>query len=401
MNCKDCNELLDHGVFADLAADERREIETHAAGCPACAARLKEAVAYDRLLSGFFDSREAALAARRRRWAPWSWRVLAVAAALAISAFGGQFVGRSRGQADGRRQYASLFAQADASSMPPAEVLRSAAGLGFENGFMDLDFGRDSGFVPSPGNDPLFAELDSSVTHSGRPSLKIYQRSNSGDVVRHIGLPLPVGTEVKLIFWALLPKGGTNTNKWISASLRGDAADGGTAAGSAVELYDASPNWRPYILSLGIFKPSTGFDICFGTGGDGLYRGWDWAGWIDDAQVDLCLHPQEPIAWSGSGDVLRARLVLPAPYRAEDVDPASVRLIAYSHEYAPVSPVAHPSGFAKGVYRFESADAIKALRAGNPDLPGTPAVASIRGRVRYRGWQVPFMCSLVGSSPGP
>jgi anti-sigma factor RsiW len=105
MTCESCSSLIDDYVDGLLAADERRAIDAHLAGCAACrtlaadlgtirrvAGDLERHVPPPRVWNGLAAAVEAE--PRRRSWAAavFSWRPLAAAALVVLLAGGGAWL---------------------------------------------------------------------------------------------------------------------------------------------------------------------------------------------------------------------------------------------------------------------------------------------------------------------
>jgi len=173
------------------------------------------------------------------------------------------------------------------------------------------------------GDSEHYEEVDATVSHSGGQSIKLYQRAYGGRVRRDFNLPLPEGTLIKLSFWVLCPRGGSFENKHFSGGL-------GTpdAMLANLDVFDASPNWRPYVLSTSLSSFTDRFHVEFGTGsGNGSYQGFDWATWVDDVKVEVVLKA-EAQSWTVTDDDIAVVVRLPEGYERAKIVPGSARLVS-------------------------------------------------------------------------
>jgi hypothetical protein len=240
---------------------------------------------------------------------------------------------------------------------------------------------------------PGFATLDASVTNSGEPSLKLIQRSASGRLEQNIPVPLPSGTEIKLGAWIYSPRGGSPDNKYFAMGV----STPGIGNVASIDILDASPVWRPYILSTVLTKPTTSISLTLTMTGNGTYEGWDWATWVDDVFVGISM----PL--SGTCRQIQDSLVIDARV-PEGFDTSNLsESVQFNAVYDPPNEIAHNisgrviKGTDHRTFRvvIDSPVAIDALTMENPDTHG-PASGSVAGRLQYGSYSVPFYIPLTG-----
>jgi len=240
---------------------------------------------------------------------------------------------------------------------------------------------------------PGFATFDRSVSHSGGPSLRLLQRWGSGKLSQTLPIPLPAGTQVTFGAWVFAPRGGSARNKYFAMFV--ESPDSGNEA--SVDILDASPAWRPYLLKTVLAKPVRSPSLILSmSDGYGKYTGSDWATWVDDVFVG------DSMPLSGTCRLVRGSLIIdasmPGGFDASKVDPDSIRFWAsYDDENSTGIPGRIIPGPDHKTIRvvIDSPKAAAKLNSGNKDTQG-PATGAVWGRVQYGPYSVPFKISITG-----
>jgi hypothetical protein len=415
MTCRQVERAIAGSPISDLSPEVLGGLQMHAAGCPACAALLQREALADALLSAHVPpslvlktaeepegipvetaKRLAEGRNARKRGTTWGPgpRWLAYAAASLMLVGVGEEIGRRKSTASAaeRGVLSSVVTPALADHIPPELMLHGVEDSGFESGtivregFNDLKDGRWH-TRPSPHT----AIIDRRVAHSGRSSLKLFQREYGGHVERHFDLPLPPGTKIRYAVWAKSPSGGSVNNKYFTAGLNVNGV--GNLQATVIQ---ASPEWKEIMYEFGTEHFAAGFGVAFSTSfGDGRYKGWDVATWVDDFSLSVLLNGRATYSLD-KGDRLTVRLVLPAPYRIEDVDRDSITWTDESDDrHPPVRPVSVEPVNGAIEATFEDHEAAEILRLGAPNGQD-PSNANIWGRVRYGKFSVPFFAGFYG-----
>ena len=236
-----------------------------------------------------------------------------------------------------------------------------------------------------------FASLDDHVSHSSGRSIKLVQRSGSGELQQDIPIPLPAGADITVGAWILAPRGGSADNKYLEVFVR----PSNSSAKASSFVLDASPNWRPVILRTTLEKPTNSFLIDFSVAnGYGNYLGWDWATWVDDIFIGVLIHMEGHFVEDHGELVIDAKL--PPGYTADMVEKKSIVFNAYderAREIAGSELATSHSGTVR--LAIKSPVAVRAMRTPNRDT-GWPPSAWVFGRLRYHQYSIPFQIGIHG-----
>ena len=184
---------------------------------------------------------------------------------------------------------AEAIQQAASTSVPlPVGLVAPSMGLivnpGFEEGF--VGWSEDQAQLEHGGQ----SVEDSTETHRGQQSRKLFLRWGGSKIIQGISLPtpLPTGIRITLRAWVKMPHAGSQSNKWFTLELVTISADGRKES-KAIDQSDALPDWSQ--LSVGPLV--TGFPVtrleihAMTSKGNGSYRGFDQPVWVDDFELDI------------------------------------------------------------------------------------------------------------------
>ncbi|MBI1757291.1 MAG: zf-HC2 domain-containing protein [Fimbriimonas ginsengisoli] len=380
--------LIDRYLAGTLTPAEEEALEAHMAECEACRARFDELT---RPVTEAVRGAASALAfpqrLRRRLPIPGGtarrprfWIAAALAAALLVGAFA---VGSRYAQ-----QW--LFVIPEAPTQDPDKAVQSLQNEGFEQG--------EVGWTGFGG---LNATVDTGVAHSGRASAKLLHRSGGGRIDRVIPIPVPAGSDLTLSAWVLCPRGGSTHNKWLALSVAaGDDIEGVVAT---LDIYDASPHWRPIQLHLHCPIATNEIRVEATTSpGRGNYEDTDWASWVDDFGLSLVLRGQAVAPARIDGDAIRVGFEVPSPYDPRHIEPTSVRYVDNLGATLPIGPTEFSIEGRTIWCTFRDAGEARRLALPNPDRPDKPSVFSIMARVEYASVSVPVDAGFIGTfQPSP
>jgi hypothetical protein len=171
--------------------------------------------------------------------------------------------------------------------------------------------------------------------------------------------------------WVFMSHPGSTRNKWLSFGISCDPTDhpGRSNWSTSIDVFDASPQWRPYTLTTSLPSQCSSVSFGFGTGaGDGVYEGWDRAAWIDDVQIAIEV-PMKGVATS-RGDTVVVRFSLPKNFTlSENFDDP----LLWTGSQRPMLTAKSVKRIGTDfVCRYEAAGLGKLVEGGNPDtgLPG-------------------------------
>lgn len=401
--CRSIRSLILSKPLADLTAAERATVQIHLAECPRCKRLSERLIEIDLQLTLLCQAPPAMRSAARHGFAASRVRFVVYAAAFALAAILGTGFGIRYGAGSlfGPAYAADLDGRAsglpnlgfDDARVPPQEDWSAADGSGKE---MPLEsFARPS--APSPN----FCVLDSRETRlgSGR-SLKLYLRSFGGSVLRTIPGPFPAGTVVYLRSWVLMPKPGSTDNKWLSIGIGSKPTDPShKEAVALVDVFDASPYWRPYTISTGLTSAAQALTIRFSSGaGDGAYQGWDRAAWIDDVQLEISV----PLAGTAqsSGDRIQVRIEQPAGFQVSP-RPQDLGLRLYGEQTPRFAPASVETDGKSVTCTYEAPGLAGLIARGNPDTGDRRLPIEIKARLRRGGLTVEgsFGASVLPNPP--
>ncbi len=387
IDCKKVTRWLRGGPLSDLGLREREAVERHIVECELCRSLYDRLARVDRDLSLLCveppvlrQPHVASFAASRLRFAGYA--ALFALAAIAGTGFGVRYgAGKLFGEgfaADLDHQVQGLRdMDFDAGSFTRQDWTATGSGVQGEFPLESLE--------PVHQDVPNFYALDDRVSHSseGR-SLKLYLRSFGGAVRRTIVGPFPAGTVVRVQSWVLMPQPGSTRNKWLSFGVSTlPLTQGEKGQSASIDVFDASPVWRPYLLTMGLASGAHSLEISFSTGaGDGSYLGWDRAAWIDDVQVSISI----PIHGEAAthGDVVTARLT-PPPNFTLSADPRDLELWTYGGKLPNLRPTRVEQAGRDVVCTYMAVGLAELIAGGNPDT-GTPGLPiQVRTRLRRDG----------------
>lgn len=385
VDCNRVNTWLCEGPLSDLGHPEREAVMRHIEACERCRTLYNRLLRVDRDLTllcadppQLHHPQPAGFVGSRLRFAGYC--ALFALTAIIGTGFGvkvgaGKLFGEGYA-ADLDHQVAGLPDMSfDAGSFTKSDW--AATGPKGRGGF-PLD-----SLEPAHQGLPNFYELDDRVTRSGKGrSLRLYLRSFGGAVRRVIDGPFPAGTLVRIQAWILMPQPGSTRNKWLSFGASTQPMNPDEQGQSAtIDVFDASPNWRPYILTVGLPSDARSLEIGFSTGaGDGQHLGWDRSAWIDDVQlsIEVPIHGEATVI----GDQVQVRLEPPATFELSE-DPNDLKLWTYVGKTLEPTRVRTVGPALVCEYRGEGLG--KLIESGNPDTgnPGLPV--QVRTSLRRDG----------------
>ena len=143
------------------------------------------------------------------------------------------------------------------------------------------------------------AVLDTTVSHTGSASGKLYLRWYGGTIEQYIACSLQAERELVLTWWMKMPEAGSESNKWFGALLVARASDG-TVALAQFERFDPILEWTQQTLRVTPSFPVVQVRVYTTTGaGGGGYDGWDKPVWVDDFALTVVPEPSGVLALSG------------------------------------------------------------------------------------------------------
>ncbi|MBX3120462.1 MAG: zf-HC2 domain-containing protein [Fimbriimonadaceae bacterium] len=275
--------------------------------------------------------------------------------------------------------------------------------------FLDFDTGSLDSMKFTPLQPPMvlpdgrienYWEIDKTVGHAGKGSLKLYHRYWGGVVRRTIDIPIPRGTLVTFTAWVLSPNGGSVQNKWLSSGLYlGDVSAKEPIQSVDLPSFSRLTEWTPVVLRATSVVDTQGVTIEFSTAsGHGMtdqgaeYKSFDWATWIDDIYIGVVLNGKTD-SYSIRGDTIDAYIRIPNGYKPENIVPTSL-FLRVGFDEIPLQ-----EGKIVGIkdgqvhIRFVSALAVERMAIPYVDLK-LPKSAQIRGRVRFGEYDVPFVTPI-------
>jgi len=390
----DAFDLVDAGVVGPL-----RE---HAATCSACDALLQQRLRFEQTLTvAMLQPAKRTKPVKATR--PWI-RYAAVAATTVLGLLAGHRygVGDLENEKDGAVQRAikTMVPPVLAADVPAFSSLLRLPGLGSDDSEFSGWQGKedsplpmgpiDWGMLDSSSKD--FVMIDPNVGHSRPGSIKLLQRHYGGTARRKVSMPLGPDSVIRLSCWVLCPYGGSVQNKYLSFGISGGVASK-AKLGNNLNVFDANPNWRPYWIETSIPQAIDYFEISFSTGaGDGNFRGYDWASWIDDIAIEVIASYPVKIV-SAIGDELDFDIVAPG------VAFSDLRAVSSRQGFADV--IVTPIPGHENRYRVKSVAVIEELRSPNP-FAGKESPLGIRGKATIGSQTVNFSGGAVlGQARGP
>ncbi len=399
MNCRKVKGILDKEVIVDLEPSLRAELSGHFTKCAACAKRYRSAVALDASLSAAMVEIDtfalAGLWVSRRVGAGPRW--ILAAAALTIMALLGFYFGRAGADLPGPRAYAN-------TALPrPGEFVDGIQNPGFETGAIGA-----TGFEGSLGRwtlpelpDGNQAQIDAQHGRFGGHALRLHQHEGGDRAQLDIDLPIPKGTRVVLVAWVYSPWGGSASNKWLAVGAsflkRLPKSETTFLQSTSLDFVVPTRDWYPISLNLTAVSDTDGLRFEFDTtAGDGLYKGNDWASWIDDVQIAVIVPTLDPSTVI-HGDRVFVTFRLPKAYEHTPIHRESIFLEDRNYRTynpVPVSDMRRHGAFVE--LEFRSPEAVRSLGAGRPNDRTHVAEHRVRGKLRLGELRVPFVAGVRG-----
>jgi len=394
MRCEAFREALDN-AFDVVDPTVLGPLKAHAASCPDCDAVLQDRLRFEQTLTGvMLQTPKRSRSAKPGR----SWlRYAGVAAMIAMGVLGGHRSGvgdLQRAEDDAiQRALKKVVPPVLAEDVPRYSSLLSLPGLGKDDSEFSGWLGKNEAPLPRGpidwgSQDPPsvdFASIDPTegLTHPG--SIKLLQRHYGGTAKRRVSIPLGPDSLIRLSCWVLCPFGGSMQNKYLSLGIRGWGGSGGSF-GNCINVFNANPNWQPYWIETSVSQAIDQFEVAFSTGaGDGNYRGYDWACWIDDIAIEVIASYPIKIV-SVSDEQLDFDIAAPG------VTFSDLRAVSSRQGFADVIVIPVPAK--KNRYRIKSAAVIKELRSPNP-FTGQESPLGIRGKATLGSQTVNFSGGAV------
>ncbi|MHB8637831.1 MAG: anti-sigma factor family protein [Fimbriimonadaceae bacterium] len=392
--CQGVRSLLADNRLEELPRSLQATVADHLAACPECGAAHERAVLLDFAIDAGLRGvpapeacvrRESALAAAFRH------RALKLAAAVvftsAVLAGAGWLAAPI---IEGWR-----FPGADTTPVRPEYALLGMPSSADNNAAKTARLGP---WTIEQDHAPGFATFDAKVYREHGPSIRLEQRSGSGNLRRQIPIPVPRGTRITFGAWVLSPRGGSGTNKYFSMEIwpkRLAHASPDEGGDSSVYLFDPSPNWHPIVLRSELEGAADSFSVVMSVAnGYGRYFSNDWDMWVDDVFIAVVIPLKAEIELDRDKVVVDA--ALPTGYDESMVDPGSIRFSAYDPaDGEGIAGKVLPSLNTRFVrIEIDSTAAVAAMHHRNRDTQGPPT-GRVNGRFNYRGYSVPFEIGLI------
>lgn len=389
-DCERIQRLLESPGISGLPPQFQEALASHLDSCDACRRALErrtvEAVLVGTALSGI--KAENGATGRHGPWWKAASQVLVFAAlgALMLAMLGLRYAGTIQ-------QW--LWPVGRSSPVGPHIELRGLVDPGFE------DARLGGAWVPSDSPAKDFAGIDRSVSHTGRSSLKLVQKSGAGSVSQRVSVQLPAGAEVTAAFYMLSPRGGSPDNKWPSLTLGarlapgardGIADDRGYGYLSNMPVFFSAPTWRPFVVRTQLTDPVDELVLTFDVGsGEGLYDEDDWVTWIDDVLLGVMV-PLRNVWWRRQGQELEVRAELPSHFPVESLRRGDFTLIPSQSGRDPIPCASGEIAGGSIALRFPLADPL-ALRDFEAARLASPY--QVRGRVQQGRFSIPVNLSLL------
>lgn len=370
MKCDQLRETLQERDPEEITQEQWADIERHAAECGQCREFVDEWRSCEEsmtLLLGLVaeEARSPLQPPERAQRLPvrnavrWNWRTALGTGSLFL-AFGAVFGGL----------VAVTLLTPQVRAGPFNELLdvpffneAFVSGAGFNESFEEGLGGWDT-----PTDEPNYAYLDPSVSHSGRYSVRLLHRSYGGRISKTFRVPVPANSAVRFGAWVRSPRGGSPSNKWLNLGLR----VGNASSGHDVMLVDG--RWQPITFTLNAIEPAERIDLSVSTkAGNGRYAGMDWASWVDDVRLYLTSSPSR-WNWNAEGDRITVRIELPEPYKPTSARLSEIYLRAVPQE---VPYLRCERSYIEGrqiVAEFVSERHVGFLRAGSTSASDSPSL---------------------------
>lgn len=381
MTCEVFRQTLDE-AFDLVDPEVLGPLRAHAGGCPACEALLQERLRFEQTLTVAM-LQPAKRSQRVGAALPWI-RYAAVAATMVLGVLAGHRYGMKDLEEEKKDAKESALQQLLKSLVPPV----SAAALPTKSNLLTLPgLGKDdsefSGWMGKFDGVPIrrgpiawsreesdYVSIDPSEGWSKPGSIKLLHRYYGGTARRKFYLPLGPGSVVRLTCWVKCPDGGAQQNKFLSLGIAG-RKDSEPRVGNSLNVFDANPNWRPYCIETSIPLAIDEFEIGFSTSaGDGDYKGYDRASWIDDISIEvIASYPIRIVSVSGDELVF--------DIEASGVSFSDVKAISSREGFADV--FASPVTGHRNRYRVKSKALVKESYSPNP-FTGEESPIGIRGK---------------------